>query len=71
MNKTDIKYANPEHYEAAHAFFTSKDNKSALTNPYDYKALLATQGLEVNIYDCKQWIKSLGTVMDAKDFKLS
>ena len=72
MNKTTEKYANAEHYEQVHAYLLTKDEtKGDVTNPHVYRELLAANGLTVNLYDCKQWIASLGSKVAAKGFKLS
>jgi len=71
MKKETKKYANTEHYEQVHAYLLAKDEtKGEVNNAFIYKDILATQGLEVSIYDCKQWISSLGSKADITGFKL-
>ena len=72
MNKTTVNYANAEHYEQVHAFLlTKEETKGDVTNPHVYRELLGANGLTVNLYDCKQWIASLGSKSHIKGFKLS
>lgn len=68
MNEVKKTWANSTHYEQAHAYLSDKEMPT--DNEHLYASLLESQGLTVNLLDCKKWIASHNVVLDTKGFKL-